>query len=104
MSLVGPRPEMLHLHADGDAAFARTRVAVRPGCTGLWQIGAHSYRLIWDAPQYDEFYVRHASVRLDCWILWLTARQMLGLGRPVELTNVPGWARRPRRMLGLFWG
>ena len=38
MSLVGPRPEMRHLHEQIDPDFARVRTSTRPGCTGLWQI------------------------------------------------------------------
>jgi exopolysaccharide production protein ExoY len=89
MSLVGPRPEMPHLHAGADPAFARTRTSVRPGCAGLWQASVDQNRLIWDAPEYDLFYLRYASVRLDLWILWRTFTLMLGLGRHVSLGEVP---------------
>ena len=47
------------------------------------------HRLIWEAPQYDLFYLRHASLRLDLWILWRTLAMMLGLARPVSLGEVP---------------
>ena len=39
MSLVGPRPEMAFLRQRMNPSFARRRTEVRPGCTGLWQIG-----------------------------------------------------------------
>ncbi len=89
MSLVGPRPEMPQLHASADPTFARTRTSVRPGCAGLWQASVDQDRLIWDAPEYDLFYLRHASVRLDLWILWRTVVLMVGLGRHVSLGDVP---------------
>ena len=90
MSLVGPRPEMLSLHEKFSPEFADLRTGVRPGCTGLWQIGAHSDRLIWEAPQYDEFYLRHRTMRLDIWLLCQTVRVAIG-GRKIELEDVPSW-------------
>jgi lipopolysaccharide/colanic/teichoic acid biosynthesis glycosyltransferase len=91
MSLVGPRPEMPRLHANGDSDFARVRVGVRPGCTGLWQVSADAGRLIWEAPQYDLFYLQHASLRLDLWILWRTLRSLTGTGSLATLDHLPGW-------------
>lgn len=89
MALVGPRPEMTSLHRDGDPAFARARTSVRPGCTGLWQTSVEQHRLIWEAPQYDLFYLRHAGLRLDAWILARTVLMVLGLRPPVTLADVP---------------
>ncbi len=95
MSLVGPRPEMPQLHAGADERFARTRTSVRPGCAGLWQASVDQHRLIWDAPEYDLFYLRHAGVRLDLWILWRTAVLIAGFGRHLTLAEVP------RSLLGI---
>lgn len=89
MALVGPRPEMTRLHRDGHPGFARARTSVRPGCTGLWQTSVEQHRLIWEAPQYDLFYLRHASLRLDAWILARTVLMVLGLRPPVTLADVP---------------
>lgn len=94
MSLVGPRPKMPDRYEPAEASYVATRLQVPQGCTGLWQIGAHRDGLPNEAPEYDLFYVAHANVRLDVWILWRTLRQMLGLGVLVHLTDVPGWARR----------
>jgi lipopolysaccharide/colanic/teichoic acid biosynthesis glycosyltransferase len=94
MSLVGPRPEMPRLHLNGDAEFAEARVACRPGCTGLWQVSADAHRLIWEAPEYDLFYLRHGSMRLDIWILWRTALLLSGVAGPVTLDQVPRWCLR----------
>jgi lipopolysaccharide/colanic/teichoic acid biosynthesis glycosyltransferase len=96
MSLVGPRPEMTRLHETADAFIAEARVQVRPGCAGLWQVSDGARLLIWDAPHYDLYYVRYASFRLDLWILWRAALHVMGLGRPVTLSDVPRWARGPQ--------
>ena len=93
MSLVGPRPEMIHLDARLSAAHAAARRPLRPGCTGLWQISKDSARLMGEVPEYDIFYAEHQSLRLDLWILWRTA--MLSPRRhPISLDDVPAWARR----------
>lgn len=92
MSLVGPRPEMPQLHEAGDTVFAGERTTARPGCTGLWQLSPDAHRLIWDAPDYDRFYLRHRTLRFDVWILWQTSLFVLGLEGPVALDRVPIWA------------
>lgn len=94
MSLVGPRPEMRHLHEQMDPAFARTRTSTRPGCTGLWQISVARSDLISMAPEYDRFYLTHRSLRLDLWVMLRTAATMLGIAPPATLEDVPQWALR----------
>ena len=95
MSLVGPRPEMRMLHETFDPAFARQRTSVRPGCTGLWQIGNGAQGLIVESPEYDRLYVANAGVRLDLWVLWQTVRMFLGLGHQRALGAVPAWTAIP---------
>jgi lipopolysaccharide/colanic/teichoic acid biosynthesis glycosyltransferase len=92
MSLVGPRPEMVEFHDLLEPSFARERCAVRPGCTGLWQIGWGCAGLLGESPEYDRFYLRHQSLRLDAWILWRTTQMMLGIGTLARLHDVPEWA------------
>lgn len=92
LSLVGPRPEMRSLHDQLDQAFAELRTSVRPGCSGLWQVGARSEQLIHEGAEYDRFYLAHASARLDLWIMWRTALMLVGIGRVVSLDDVPEWA------------
>jgi len=96
MSLVGPRPEMPHLHAAMEPPIAAARTSVRPGCTGLWQVSSSARMLINEAPEYDEFYVRHASLALDAWILWRSLLALVGGSSSVTIDDVPGWARRAR--------
>jgi lipopolysaccharide/colanic/teichoic acid biosynthesis glycosyltransferase len=90
MSLVGPRPEMPHLHRSFDDDHRIAREALRPGCAGIWQVSVDNHRLIHEAPGYDLFYAAHASLRLDLWILWRTA--VLAVGGPrVSVADVPAW-------------
>ena len=98
MSLVGPRPEMPSLHRRLPASFASLRTSVRPGCTGLWQIGRHSDGLIGETPFYDEFYLSHRSAALDVWILAQTVRLMVGRGRLFRLVDIPEELRGPARI------
>ncbi len=92
MSLVGPRPEMIQFHDLLDPVFASERIAVRPGCTGIWQIGRGCAGLLGESPEYDRFYLQHQSLRLDLWIVWRTGLLMLGLTGVVGLEDVPSWA------------
>ncbi len=93
MSLVGPRPEMPFLHERMNPSFARRRTEVRPGCTGLWQIGQGCAGLIAEAPQYDLHYVDNQSVLLDLWIVWRSVAMVLG-SNTVSPADVPSWLPR----------
>jgi len=90
MSLVGPRPEMAFLHEQMPTAFARRRTEVRPGCTGLWQIGHGCTGLIAESPEYDLYYVDNQSLLLDLWIVWRTVANVLDRTM-VTLADVPSW-------------
>lgn len=94
MSLVGPRPEMPNLHAALDPAFARRRTSVRPGCTGLWQVSAHNHEMIVEHPEFDEYYLRNRSLRLDFRILMRTAGLLLPLrGERLTLDDVTAFSQ-----------
>ena len=101
MSLVGPRPEMEHLHRQMPSEFAQLRTAVRPGCTGLWQVSAACTDLISRAPQYDTAYLAHRTLRFDVWVLVRTVLKMTGTGGPVTLGDIPAWVRRQDRVIEL---
>ncbi|MGH9275579.1 MAG: sugar transferase [Acidimicrobiales bacterium] len=94
MSLVGPRPEMGYLHRRMPQSFAQLRTSVRPGCTGLWQVSIASAELISESPHYDRYYLAHRTLRLDLWILYRTAINMVGIGGCITLDDVPAWAQR----------
>lgn len=71
MSLVGPRPPLpgeVERYTDD----VRTRLAVRPGMTGLWQVSGRS-DLSWeDSVRLDLYYVDNWSLVQDLAILWRT--------------------------------
>ena len=91
LSLVGPRPEMPHLH-ENLGSFGVARTAVRPGCVGLWQVSTGTQRLIGESPEYDLFYLQRWSVRFDVWILFRYLTLLAGLQSQVALEDVPSWA------------
>jgi hypothetical protein len=91
MSLVGPRPEMEAVAATFDPEFMEERMRIRPGCTGLWQVSKAADHLIGEAPEYDCYYVHNNCIRLDLWILWRTAIQLLPNVDGVTLDDVPRW-------------
>lgn len=95
MSLVGPRPEMAHLHHRLPADVAAMRTSVRPGCTGFWQVSEACTALIGDAPEFDRYYVEHRSVRLDLWVLRHTLAKMVGRPRFPEISDVPTFVVEP---------
>ena len=71
MSLVGPRPALPEQVAAYDA-YARQRLAVRPGLTGWAQIHGRN-ALSWpERIRLDVWYVRHAGLLLDLRVLLRT--------------------------------
>jgi len=99
MSLVGPRPEMAHLHEAMPSDFASLRTSVRPGCTGLWQVSSACTGLISEAPEFDRTYLDRRTLRLDLWVLAHTTRKMLGFGRAVSLFDIPAWVGQPDHLV-----
>jgi exopolysaccharide biosynthesis polyprenyl glycosylphosphotransferase len=76
MSLVGPRPALPEETAKY-ADHVRRRLVVKPGLTGLWQIGGRS-DLSWDeSVRLDLRYVENWSFALDLQILWKTATVLI---------------------------
>jgi lipopolysaccharide/colanic/teichoic acid biosynthesis glycosyltransferase len=71
MSLVGPRPLPLRDVARMDPD-ARSRHAVLPGLTGLWQVGGRSSLTARDMMNLDLEYIRTWSLALDLRILLRT--------------------------------
>jgi exopolysaccharide biosynthesis polyprenyl glycosylphosphotransferase len=63
MSLVGPRPPLPSEVANYDI-WHRRRLSMKPGMTGLWQVGARR------SPEFDRW-VQQDLEYIDSWSLWL---------------------------------
>lgn len=68
MAMVGPRPEMPFIVADYKEIH-RSRLSVKPGLTGLWQISRHRAQPIHENIEYDLYYLRYRSISFDFAIL-----------------------------------
>ncbi len=76
MSLVGPRPIVvreIEKYGSNYAAYERAR----PGLTGLWQVSGRTDTTYQERVDYDSFYVRNWSLRLDARIIARTLRAVL---------------------------
>ena len=75
MSLVGPRPLLMHylpLYND----FQNRRHEMRPGVTGWAQVNGRN-AISWDTKfEYDVWYIDHYSFWLDIKILLLTIKKV----------------------------
>lgn len=76
MSVVGPRPPLASEVTTYDD-YARRRLLVRPGITGLWQVSGRS-ELSWeDSVRLDLFYVENWSMIADLQIAMKTVRAVV---------------------------
>ncbi len=71
MSLVGPRPLVMN-EMKFSPSWRDTRLKVRPGLTGLWQIQGRSTTTFHDWIRYDVYYVTNQSLWLDIKIFFKT--------------------------------
>ena len=78
MSMVGPRPSP-EKENSLCPAWRDTRLSVRPGITGLWQVDRTRLpgRDFQEWILYDTKYVRNLSWRLDMKICWKTAKKLI---------------------------
>lgn len=75
MSIVGPRPTSWGL--DSYTLLHTERLTVRPGITGLWQIGARGSTDFDDWLRWDMLYIDKISLALDIQIILRTIGQVL---------------------------
>ncbi|MCX5590200.1 sugar transferase [Alcaligenes endophyticus] len=82
MSLIGPRPEQPGFVEDfsGKLPYYSYRHIVKPGITGWAQV-RHGYADDEDSTaikvEHDFYYIKHCSISLDIYIIFLTIRTML---------------------------
>lgn len=77
MSFVGPRPALFNQH---DLIDLRTQSGVQhllPGLTGWAQVNGRDELPIPQKVALDVHYLQHRSLRLDMYIVWLTAIKVL---------------------------
>ena len=71
MSLVGPRPELVHVVARYEP-WQHERHQVKPGLTGMWQVSARATGLACEGVDLDIDYLRRLSFLTDCGLLLRT--------------------------------
>jgi len=76
MSLVGPRPIVVSEIERYGLQYAAYE-AVRPGLTGLWQVSGRNDTTYQERVDYDSYYVRNWSLRLDAQIVIRTFRAVI---------------------------
>lgn len=77
MSLIGPRP-LLVSYLPYYTQEEQLRHTVRPGLTGLAQVSGRNF-IDWDRRlEKDVEYVKHLSFAMDCKVIWLTIKTVLG--------------------------
>jgi Sugar transferases involved in lipopolysaccharide synthesis len=77
MSLIGPRP-LLVSYLPYYTQEEQLRHTVRPGLTGLAQVSGRNF-IDWDRRlEKDVEYVKHLSFAMDCKVIWLTIKIVLG--------------------------
>jgi len=76
MSLVGPRPA-LPVEVAQYEDWHRDRLQVRPGITGLWQVGGRSELTFDDYVRLDLFYIENWSLIYDVYIIARTVPAVL---------------------------
>ncbi len=79
MSLVGPRPPLDYEVQKYEPWHLRRILEVKPGITGLWQVGGRSTTSFDDMVRLDLRYAKNWSLWLDLKIILKTAKAVFGL-------------------------
>lgn len=77
MSLVGPRPP-LPREVEEYNEYHLTRLAVTPGCTGLWQVTSRNSVGFEEMVELDVNYIKNRSLLLDIKIIFKTILVLFG--------------------------
>ena len=76
MSLVGPRPP-LEREVANYSEYAKQRLYVKPGCTGLWQVSGRNSVGFDEMVELDLQYIEKRSFWFDLKIMFLTVKIMI---------------------------
>lgn len=76
MSLVGPRPP-LEREVANYSEYAKQRLYVKPGCTGLWQVSGRNSVGFDEMVELDLQYIEKSSFWFDLNIMFLTVKIMI---------------------------
>jgi len=79
MSLVGPRPPLPREVAQY-TDYHRRRLAVQPGCTGLWQVSGRNHVGFEEMVELDLKYIRERNLLMDIKIMCKTLLVFFGKG------------------------
>ncbi|MFD1957709.1 sugar transferase [Paenibacillus thailandensis] len=77
MSLVGPRPPLTREVAEY-TEYDKQRLAVTPGCTGLWQVSGRNELSFHEMVELDLIYINNRSIANDLKIIFKTFKLFLG--------------------------
>lgn len=77
MSLVGPRPPLTREVAEY-THYDKKRLAVTPGCTGLWQVSGRNNLSFKEMVDLDITYIENRCIVLDMKIILRTVKAMFG--------------------------
>lgn len=77
MSLVGPRPPLIREVAEY-TDYDKQRLAVTPGCTGLWQVSGRSNLGFDEMVELDLKYIRTRTLLFDIKIIFKTVLVLFG--------------------------
>ncbi|RHX73026.1 sugar transferase [Lactiplantibacillus plantarum] len=76
MSLVGPRPP-LEREVANYSEYAKQRLYVKPGCTGLWQVSGRNSVGFDEMVELDLQYIQKGSFWFDLKIMFMTVKIMV---------------------------
>ncbi|MBA3925436.1 sugar transferase [Listeria rustica] len=79
MSFVGPRPPLAREVAEY-SDYDLQRLAITPGCTGLWQVSGRNTLSFEEMVELDLKYIREQSILLNIKIIMLTFKEFAGKG------------------------
>lgn len=72
MTIVGPRPEVIHVVRDEYEDWQYRRFSVPQGITGWWQVNGRSETPCYQSTDQDIYYIENYSLRLDLKIILMT--------------------------------